>query len=103
VADAEDRLRNARRGPSFDLASKAVSGFLVSDAPADYDLALESVPVARGWVRVLVFLAALVLSWTLVLLVAVAVWHATSRLKSRRLAPEAAIAPFWEAAGRKAA
>ena len=58
------------------MASKAINGFLVSDAPADYDQAMDAVPVARGWVRVLAFAAALVLSWTLVLFVVVVVWHA---------------------------
>jgi hypothetical protein len=65
------------------LASSGIDDPFVADAPADYDEVVETVPLAPGWVRVLVFVSALVLSWTLIILVAVTVRHAASKPRPR--------------------
>lgn len=89
MADTVESYRSQRRGPLRDFVSKAVSEHLVADAPDDYDEILETVPVASGRVRVLVLLAAVVVSWALIIFIAVALCCGVSRSKPRREAPEA--------------
>lgn len=81
--------RSQRRRPLRDLVSKAIAEHLVGDAPDDYDEVMQAVPVASGRIRVLVFLAALAISWALIIFVAVALCCGVSQPKPRRVAPGA--------------
>ena len=89
MVDAVESSRRQGRGPLRDLLSKAIAEHLVADAPDDYDEALQTVPVASGRVRVLVFLAAVAFSWSLIIFVAVALWGGGAKPKPRRVAPGA--------------
>lgn len=86
MADISGRLTTKGCGPLRHAASRAIKEHLVADAPADYDEVMESVPVAPGWVRLLIFVAALVFSWALIVLLVVglviAVCHNASKPKA---------------------
>lgn len=72
MADIDDRLTGEARGALRGAASRAIEAHLVADAPADLDEVMGAVPVAPGWVRLLVLVAALVFSWALIIFVIVA-------------------------------
>lgn len=69
MADINDRPTEERRGLLRDLAARVMAEHLVADAPADHDKEMEGVPIAPGWVRFVVFMAILVLSWALIVLI----------------------------------
>jgi hypothetical protein len=77
--------RRQRRGRLLDLAGRAIGEDLVANAPADYDEAVETVPVAPGWVRLLVLVSVLALSWALIILVAIALAGGASKPKPKRV------------------
>lgn len=89
MVDTVGSHRSQRRRPLRDLVAKAIAEHLVGDAPDDYDEVMQTVPVASGRVRVVVFLAALAFSWALVIFVAVALCCGGSQPKPRRVAPGA--------------
>lgn len=102
MADTVDRPPRQRRGRLVHLASRAVDEHLVADAPADLDEVMQTVAVAPGWVRLLVLLAALALSWALIVLVVVALGCSLSQSKPRRVAPgEASTAENAQTRGKR--
>jgi hypothetical protein len=58
------RPAQPRLGPTG--VADSLKELVVADAPPDYDEVVASVPVAPGWVRVMVVLLAALGSWALV-------------------------------------
>lgn len=93
MTDTVGGRRRQRRGRVRDVVAKTIAEHIVADAPVDYDEVLQSAPVASGRVRLLVFLAALSISWALAILVAVALCWGGAHARPQRLAFNARRSP----------
>lgn len=71
MADIDDRLTGEARRALREAASRTIEEHLVADAPADLDEVMDAVPVAPGWVRLLLLVAAVVFSWALIIFLVV--------------------------------